>query len=249
MILSVQQPYFAPHAGFFCKASLSDVFVLLDEVQFPRGTTWVSRNRFKNHQGTLWITIPVWKKGLGFQKINDVRICHEGRWHQKHWESLRTAYSNAPYFFDHKDVVKEMFSERFERLADLNGMVIDYLAKVLQLNTRILRLSELGVDATGTSRLVEICRMMGASCFLAQRAAKKYLDENLFQEAGIELSFFSPPSPVYPQLWGDFLPNLSVFDLVFNCGPKARDLLLAGMDKQGLHVISKERSDGKSKSR
>jgi hypothetical protein len=231
IILSVHQPYFAPYPGFFCKASLSDVFVLLDEVQFAQGTTWVSRNRFKNHQGTLWMTIPVWKKGLGLQKINEVRICHEGRWHKKHLESLRTAYGNAPYFTDHALFVKEMFSEKFERLIDLNEMVLDYLMKVLQVNTRILRLSELGVAATGTPRLVETCRILGASRFLAQRAAQKYLDEKLFQEAGVELSFFNPPAPVYPQLWGDFLPNLSVFDLVFNCGPKARDILLGGTDK------------------
>ena len=59
MILSANQPYFAPFAGFFHKAILADVFVLLDEVQFPRGTTWMNRNRFKNDQGTLWMTIPV----------------------------------------------------------------------------------------------------------------------------------------------------------------------------------------------
>ena len=232
MILSAHQPYFAPYPGFFYKASLSDVFVLLDEVQFPQGTTWVSRNRFKNHQGTLWITIPVWKKGLGLQRINDVRICQEGRWHKKHLESLKAAYAKAPYFSDHLDFVKEMFSERFERLTDLNGAVIDYLMKLLRVNTRILRLSELGLASTGTPRLVEICRMMGASRFLVQAAAKKYLDEKLFLEAGIELSFFTPPSPVYPQLWGDFLPNLSVFDLVFTCGPKAHDILLGGTDKR-----------------
>jgi hypothetical protein len=232
MILSAQQPYFSPYAGFFYKASLSDVFVLMDEVQFPRGTTWVSRNRFKNHQGPLWIGIPVWKKGLGLQRINDVRICHEGRWHRKHLESLKTAYAKAPYFPDHLDFVKEMFSEKFEKLARLNGVVIDYLVKALRVKTRILHLSNMDVRATGTLRLVEICRIVGASKFLAQAAARKYLDQKLFQEAGIELSFFNPPSPVYPQLWGDFLPNLSVFDLVFNCGPKAHDILLGGTNKQ-----------------
>lgn len=231
MILSAHQPYFAPYPGFFHKASLSDVFVLLDEVQFPRGTTWVSRNRFKHHQGTLWITIPVRKKGLGLQKINEVRICHEGRWHKKHWESLKTAYANAPYFPDHRDFLEAVFSERLERLADLNRKVIGYLAEALGVKTPILRLSELGVAATGTRRLVEICRIVGASRFLAQSSARKYLDEDLFQAAGVALSFFNPLSPVYPQLWGDFLPNLSVFDLVFNCGPRARDMLLGGKDR------------------
>ncbi|MBT8369996.1 MAG: WbqC family protein, partial [Deltaproteobacteria bacterium] len=77
MIVSTHRPYFAPFPGFFQKAHLCDIFVILDNVQFPRGTTWITRNRFKNDQGTLWMTIPVWKKGLGLQSIDDVRICHE----------------------------------------------------------------------------------------------------------------------------------------------------------------------------
>jgi len=76
MILSTNQPYFAPYPGFFYKAHLSDCLVILDDVQFPHKTTWISRNRFKNDQGTFWMTIPVLKKGLGLQKISQVRICH-----------------------------------------------------------------------------------------------------------------------------------------------------------------------------
>lgn len=226
MILSAHQPYFAPYGGFFYKAHRSDVLVLLDEVQFPRGTTWISRNRFKSHQGTLWITIPVWKKGLGLQSINQVGICHEGRWHKKHLDSLKTAYDKAPYFFEHLAFLEEIFSRRFERLAELNVSILEYLVRALRVETRLVRLSEISASSTGTARLVEVCRAMGASRFLAQRAAAKYLNKALFLDAGIDLSFFSPPSPVYPQLWGEFLPNLSAFDLLFNCGPKAHDILL-----------------------
>jgi len=98
MIISAYQPYFAPFSGFFAKALRSDLLVIMDRVQFPRGTTWLTRNRFKNDQGTLWMTIPVWKKGLGLQKIDEVRICHEGRWARKHLVSLKSAYANAPFF-------------------------------------------------------------------------------------------------------------------------------------------------------
>ena len=228
MILSATQPYFAPFAGFFYKAYRSDLFVILDEVQFPRGTTWLTRNRFKNDQGTLWLTVPVWKKGLGLQAIDRVRICHEGHWARKHLESLKNAYARAPYFPDHLDFVEQIFSEGFEKLTDLNMAVIRHLMRHLQIGTRIVLLSELGVEGQGTSRLIEICRRLGATTFLAQAPAKKYLDADLFRNADIALEFFSPPSLVYPQLWGDFIPNLSAFDLLFNCGPKAHDILVAG---------------------
>jgi hypothetical protein len=226
MILSVSQPYFAPFPGFLYKAHLSDVLVILDSVQFPRGTTWISRNRFKNCHGTLWLTIPVWKKGLGLQRIDEVRICYDFHWTKKHLESLRVAYANAPYFVDHQGFVEEMFSSKFERLVDLNLEIIRYLLRQFQIRTEIVLLSELGIEARGDLLPVEICRKMGSLRFLAQDSARKYLNSELFLESGIQLEYFKVPSPVYPQLWGDFIANLSAFDLVFNCGPKAREILM-----------------------
>jgi len=231
MRLAASQPYFAPYPGFFFKACLADVLVILDEVQFPRGTTWLTRNRFKNSRGTLWMTVPVWKKGLGLQRINEVRICNEGRWAGKHLESLKTAYARAPFFPQHLGFIEEIFSGRFERLVDLNLAVIRRLLSLLGTDTRVVLLSELHIEATGSLRLVELCRRLGATCFIAQGAAKKYLNGNFFQESGIAFKFLHPPSPVYPQLWGEFIGNLSAFDLVFNCGPKAHEVLMRDRPK------------------
>jgi WbqC-like protein family len=225
MIVSANQPNFCPFPGFFAKACLADVLVILDDVQFPQGTTWINRNRFKHDQGTLWLTIPVWKTGLGLQNISQVRICYEGRWPRKHLQSLTTAYGNAPYLADHLTFLEEIFTRRFDRLLDLNLSIIRHLMDYLEIDTRLVLLSELGVRGKAGQLLVEICQAMGASTFLAQVQAKKYLDAALFQEHGIELRYFTSKAPIYPQLWGDFLPNLSTFDLVFNCGPKARPIL------------------------
>jgi hypothetical protein len=225
MILSTYQPYFSPFPGFFCKAYRSDIFVLLDSVQLPQGTTWITRNRFKNDQGTLWMTIPVWKKGLGLQDISAVRICHEGRWAAKHVTGLRHAYANAPYFAEHWDFVKEMFSTGFVQLVDLNVEIIRYLMQYLSIETRLVLLSELAIRERGVGLLIEICNHFGAATYLAQHSARRYLDVTQFQNAGIELRFFKPPALIYPQLWGDFISELSTFDLIFNCGPKARELL------------------------
>ncbi|MCK9377709.1 MAG: WbqC family protein [Syntrophobacterales bacterium] len=226
MIISANQPYFCPFPGFFYKAFLSDILIILDEVQLPHGTTWISRNRFKNDQGALWLTIPVWKKGLGEQHINQVRICYEGRWLRKHLESLKSAYGHAPYLGDHLSFIEGLFAARCEKLTDLNLAIIRYLMNCLQIQTRLVLLSELGVKARGTQQLSEICKALGASVFLAQTQAKKYLDVDLFQKNGIELRYFRYVPPIYPQLWGNFLANLSTLDLAFNCGPKARDMLL-----------------------
>lgn len=228
MIVSTYRPYFAPFPGFFSKAMHSDIFVLLDAVQFPQGTTWLNRNRFKNDQGTLWITVPVWKKGLGLQMINEVKICHEGRWVKKHLASLKNAYGKAPFFEDHFFSLERIYSEKVERLIDLNVKIIQHLLEHLRIHAEVRFLSKLDIEAKEPKLSVEICKKLGASHFLAQKSAKKYLDKNLFQEGGIELKFVAPRPPVYPQLWGPFLPNLSAFDLLFNCGPKGHEILKKG---------------------
>lgn len=226
MILSANQPYFFPFPGFFYKAYLSDIFVILDNVQFPQGTTWITRNRFKNDQGSLWMTVPVKKKGLGLQKIDAVRICHNGRWPKKHLESLKNAYSRAPYFKVHIGFLEALLSTKFEKLVDLNLNGIRYLMQQLKIETKVVLLSELGIHSTGDKLLIEICRKMGASRFLAQSAAQKYLDADRFADAGIRLTQFKQPSLIYPQLWGSFIPNLSALDLIFNCGPKGHHIMI-----------------------
>ena len=228
MIVSAYQPYFAPYPGFFSKALHSDILVLMDAVQFPQGTTWLTRNRFKNDQGTLWMTIPVWKKGLGLQRIDEIRICHQGRWARKHLASLKTAYAKAPFFESHLVFLEELFTDNLEKLIDLNLKIIRHLMKHLQISARIVLLSELEIQAKEPRLSVEVCKKLGASEFLAQSSAKKYLDQEAFRKAGIGLQFFYPRPPVYPQLWGPFIPNLSAFDILFNCGPKGYDILKIG---------------------
>jgi hypothetical protein len=225
MIVSTCQPYFAPYPGFFSKILRSDAVVVMDAVQFPLGTTWLTRNRFKGHQGTMWMSVPVWKKGRGLQIIGDVKICYDGQWARKYLTSLKTVYKHAPFFEDHVPFLENIFSKNFERLLDLNTAIISYLMKHLDISTEMLLLSELDIETKEPQLTVEICKKIGASHFMAQRSAGKYLDQKALQNEKIKLELFTPRSVTYPQLWGPFIPNLSSFDLLFTCGPGARDIL------------------------
>jgi len=227
MIVSASRPYFAPFPGFFSRICHSDVFIILDNVQFPRGTTWLTRNRFKNDQGTLWRTVPVWKKGLGLQNINDVRICHASDLQAKNLKSIKQAYARSPYFYEHLPFIKHVFSAGIERLLDFNMAILRHLTLYMGVDTEIRLLSELNISTRGEALLVEICRFFKASAYLAPAGAGNYLDSRRFEKCGVELAFHKPKPCVYPQLWGDFLPDLSAFDLVFNCGPKAREIMFA----------------------
>jgi hypothetical protein len=225
MILSAARPYFCPHPGYFARILASDCFVVLDTVQFPRGTTWVTRNRFKNDQGALWLTVAVRKKGLGLQKISDVQVCRDERWRRKHLASLRQAYRDAPYLEEHLGIFERLFLSGPDSLCEMNVEFITHVLAELGCATRVVRLSETGVAASGTRLLVDLCRVLGADRFLVQDSARKWLDARLFEEAAIGISSVNSCAPVYPQHWGAFIQNTSVFDLLFTCGPRARQYL------------------------
>lgn len=224
MIVSAYQPFFAPFPAFFAKALLSDVFVLFDSVLFPNSGTWLTRNRFKNDQGELRLRIPVVHTG-GPQRIDEVRICHGGNWARKCLDSLRAAYGRAPFFEEHAPFLAGLFEKPPDRLVDFNLAILRHLLVQFGVTARVVLLSELGIAAREPHLSVEVSRRLGGNVFLAQRAAEKFLGSEFFATAGLELRTFAYHPEIYPQLYGPFIQNLSAFDLLFTCGPKAPGIL------------------------
>ena len=199
--------------------------VLLDDVQFPLGGSWINRNRLKNDQGELWLTVPVWKRGRSLQRIDQVEICNEENWQRKHLLSLVHAYNHAPYWGEHSEFCQRIYQYPWHGLLELNLDILDYLRSALSIGQPFLLNSSLAIKSKGSQRLVDICKALGARKYLTIASSHKYLDENLFQESGIQLVYYKYEPPVYPQLWGDFIANLSVFDLLLICGPKSAPLI------------------------
>ncbi len=225
MMVACHQPNFMPWPGLFFKAMQAEHLVLLDDVQFPLGGSWVNRNRVKNDQGELWLTVPVWKRGRSFQRIDQVEICSEENWQKKHLVSLEHAYRHAPYWDEHGRFCQEVYQNRWRGLLDLNLTILDYLQAALEIGKPFLRNSTLAIAAKGSQRLVSACKALGARKYLTIASSHKYLDEPLFHRHGIQIIYYKYEPPVYPQLWGDFIANLSVVDLLLNCGPKSSGLI------------------------
>lgn len=233
MILAVHQPIFIPWPGFFYKAVHSDHVVLLDDVQFPRGRSWLSRNRLKNEDGELWLTVPVWRKGRGLQAVRHVEIYNERNWRNKHLRSIQQNYVHATYFSDFFHVIENIYRRDHSLLVELNLDLITFFWDALQIDTRPVRQSELGVVGAGTELLIKICEQVGADRLLTFPMVEKHIDRDEMRKHKIELVYANFRPPVYPQLWGDFIYNLSTLDLVLNCGPKSRDILAGPVDRVG----------------
>lgn len=205
----------------------SDIFVLLDAVQYPRGQSFANRNRVKTHNGTTWLTIPVstppGKKGKA--PYTDVEFAGL-KWKRKHLRTLQMNYKKADYY----EEVYPMLAEDIERHTDfveLNISLIKKIATYLEIDTRLIRLSNL-LDEFGekTMLIIDICKTLKADTYLSGTGGgKEYNDEELLNKNGITLQYSQFEHPEYPQLWGEFEPNLSIIDLLFNCGPKSGDIL------------------------
>ncbi|MDA2919380.1 WbqC family protein [Desulfobacterota bacterium AH_259_B03_O07] len=225
MIVSTHQPSFLPWPGFFFKALKANCMVLLDDVQFPRGRGWVNRNRLKNKQGELWLTVPIRKKGLGLQIIRNVEICNESDWRRKHLLSVQQHYANAPYLKEYLPILESIYRENNHFLIDLNMQNIKFIWDALSLKTELYLQSDLGLKGIGTDLLIKICKELQADNYLTFPVVKKYLDIAKMNQSGIKIKFPSFDPPVYPQLWGEFISNLSTLDMLFNCGEKSRGII------------------------
>lgn len=215
-----------PWPGFFHKAARADHLVLLDGVQFPRGRTWLTRNRLKNENGELWLTVPVLKKGRGLQAIRSVEIHNERGWRRKHLQAIRQNYVHAPYFTDCFARVEEIYKKNHALLADFTIEIIAFLIEALSLRSHVHRQSDLGVTGRGTELLAGICKRLNADHFVVLPSAEKHVDAATMKRHGIETVRASFHPPVYPQLWGEFVFNLSTLDLLMNCGPKSRSIVV-----------------------
>jgi hypothetical protein len=225
MVVSTHQPLFLPWPGFFFKAMQADCLVLLDEVQFPRGRGWLSRNRLKNDRGELWLRVPVYRKGRDLQLIRDVELADGMEWRRKHEKSIEQSYVHAPYFSEFFPEIRAVYRKSHTKLVSLNVELIRFMWTVLSLKKKFLLQSDMKVDGRGTDLLIEICRRLDAREYLAYKAAERYLDKERFEHHGIEVKLIDFYPPVYPQLWGDFIYNLSTLDLLLNCGPKSREII------------------------
>ncbi|MGM9928068.1 MAG: WbqC family protein [Bacillus sp. (in: firmicutes)] len=222
MIIAIHQPNYIPWCGYFHKMMSCDLFVILDDVTFSK-TAITNKNTIKTSTGPILLSVPLSnKKGL----IKDVTIFEEQHWAKKHWISLQRNYARAPFWKQYEPLFEPIFENPDEKLADFNLRLIEVIRTILEINTPIIRSSEIQ-ETTGLKgdKIISICKALQATIYLSGTGAKTYNDEKQFENNQIQLVYQQFKHPAYPQLWGDFIPNLSILDLLFNCGPKSKELL------------------------
>src|SRR5262249_26277092 len=165
--VAIHQPHYLPWLGYLAKWVAADLFVFLDTVQYEKNG-WQNRNRIKTAAGPQWLTVPV-RARLGMS-IAEVPIDADQPWAPRHLRAIELACGRAASFDRHAESLRAFYAEPWRELGALAVTNARWLATAFGIVTPSRLASELSVTATDpTGRLVDLCRAVGATTYLAGR--------------------------------------------------------------------------------
>lgn len=192
-----------------------DLYMIVDHVQYSK-KSFQNRNRIKGSSGEIMLTVPVFSKGKFEQSISEVLINNETNWQKKHQKTIFLNYKKSSYYDDYKDFFEDIFSQKWEKLIDLNEYVIRFLSKKLEINVNILKSSTYNFKGKKTDLLIEMCNATNADFYLSGEGGKNYVDDKKFEEHSLTNLYTNFIHPTYKQKSKSFLPRMSVIDLLMN---------------------------------
>ncbi len=223
MIVAIHQPEHLPWLGFFHKMALCDLYVVLDSVQFTKNN-YQNRNRLIGQDGLVfWSTVPIRMVGHTEKRIADMELDNAQPWQRKTWGRIVEAYRRHPYFNALAPELELIFMGGHKRLVDFNLDLIEYFRHQLGIGVPMVRSSSMVVDGKRSELLLSICKSLGADTYLSGPSGRNYLEIDFFVASGVAIDYHVFEHPIYSA--PNFQPYLSTLDLLFNHGPKSREIL------------------------
>jgi hypothetical protein len=225
--LFVIQTNYIPWKGYFDALNMVDQVILYDDMQYTKND-WRNRNKIKTAQGPQWLTIPIDVKGKMHQKISDAVVSDRYLdWREGHWKTLQMSYSKAAHFKTYLSEFENLYKNNKEiHLSKINYGFISLINSILDIRTPMVWSSEFELKGDRNEKLVNLCLETDTTDYYTGPSAKDYLDESLFEKAGIKVHYIDYSGyPAYTQLYGDFVHELSILDLIFNEGPNIRKFM------------------------
>ncbi len=226
MKLAIMQPYFFPYIGYFQLINAVDKFVVYDDVAYIKNG-WINRNRIMVSNKTQYITTPVTNASTNYL-INETQIVNYQRFKNKFLKTIKYNYSKAPYFNEIFNLLKEIFSEDFYYISKLNVSLLFRILDYLKIKTEILIASESfgNQDLNSQERVLDICKKENATIYINAIGGTELYDKEKFKNSNINLYFLKPKYISYKQQNNEFIPWLSIIDvMMFNYPEKINKML------------------------
>ena len=239
-ILVAHQPEFLPWTSYISKATMGDVYFIVDTVQFMKeGFQNRNKIRIKNEPGWQWLTIPVLLAKKKFTNLSEVKINDKIKWRRKHLSAIKYSYGSTPYF-------NEIYPELEKIYGDFNGeFLVEFVVSIIKyafnkfgINIPVYRTSELkklgyNLEGEKSDLAINMCKVVQAGSFIFGQYGRRYIEKEKFLNHDIEYAFQKFEHPIYSQIHDQFMPEMSFIDLLFNHGTNSiRILKKSNYDKE-----------------
>lgn len=228
MKLAVMQPYFLPYIGYFQLMAEVDKFVIFDDVNFiNRG--WINRNRILVNGKTFMMTIPI-KNVSQNNKINEIEIVPGVLWRAKLLRTIEQSYKRAPYYEEVIPLVVSILDVHCSHLSTFVTQSIVCIKEWLGIECELVESSSIYANTRlkGEERILDICRKENATQYINLPGGRDLYVRDSFASQCIDLYFIKPLLLEYSQNTKEFIPWLSIIDLImFNGKQVTTDMLMA----------------------
>lgn len=224
MKLAVMQPYLFPYIGYFQLIYAADLFLIYDDVSFIK-QGYINRNSILSPSGITRFTVPVPgassnKLIAGLQFTPDVT---------KVLKTIEQSYSKAPYFESVFPLIRQILENEDRFISSVCMKSYQAIFSYLGIDKKIKKTSEISYDRTESARdrLIALCHKFEADCYINSPGGRSLYTKVDFAEQGVELKFIELLPMEYDQDGDDFIPNLSIIDVLMRCPPEEVVTLMA----------------------
>lgn len=228
MKLAIMQPYFFPYIGYFQLVNAVDKFVNYDDVTYIK-KGWINRNYIQSQGERLLFSIPI-KDISSFRLINETEINERlySQWKKKFIKTLHYNYLNAPYYRETVNLVEDVLNHPSNQISTLAYKSIVATSNYVNIKTQFVDSSTIynNENLKGKERVLDICKQENASVYINLIGGQSLYDKNEFKSFGIDMFFIESRNIRYRQQKSEFIPNLSILDvMMFNSPEKIKELL------------------------
>ncbi len=218
-IIGIMQPYFMPYIGYWQLMKAVDKYVVYDNIQYTK-KGWFNRNRIMMNGKDYLFTIPL-VKDSDYLDVNK-RFISDVYNRKKLLAQISNAYKKAPYFEDVFELIENIVNYDNNNLFEYIYHSIMTLKEWLHISTEIIISSSIDIDHSlkGKDKVLEICKSLGATTYYNAIGGQALYDKQEFEEHGIDLYFVKTPIVEYPQRSKEFIPYLSMIDVLMNNSPE-----------------------------
>lgn len=226
MKIGIMQPYFLPYIGYWQLLNVVDKYVIYDDVNYiNRG--WINRNRILLNSKDKMITLSL-KEVSQNKLIKEIELLNNEKEREKLLKTISQSYKKAPFYDEVYPLIEEILNFKEINLEKFLENSIKKIIEYLEIDTTILISSEIEKDnmLKGKNKILDICKNLGASEYYNAIGGQELYSYEEFNKEGIKLKFLKSGNIEYKQFKNEFIPNLSIIDvMMFNSKEKIKEFL------------------------